>query len=67
MKVGELKDLLKELPENLEVWISDGYEGNDYHGNFLVNVLDGVDGHKYVEIEIGGNRLNRWIANQLNG
>ena len=58
MKVGELKDLLKELPEDLEVWVSDGYEGNDYHGNFLVKVLDNVDGHKYVEIEIGGLLVN---------
>lgn len=58
MKVGELKDLLKEVPEDVEVWISDGYEGNDYNGNFLVKVLDGVDGHKYVEIEIGGLLVN---------
>lgn len=58
MKVSELKDLLKELPEDLEVWVSDGYEGNDYHGNYQVKVLDGVDGHKYVEIEIGGLLVN---------
>lgn len=58
MKVGELKDLLKELPEDLEVWVSDGYEGNDYHGDFEVKVLEGVDGHKYAEIEIGGLLVN---------
>lgn len=58
MKVAELKDLLKDLPEDAEVWVSDGYEGNDYHGNFLVKVLDNVDGHKYVEIEIGGLLVN---------
>lgn len=54
MNVRELKKLLENLPEDLEVWVSDGYEGNDYHGNYQVQVLDGVDGHKYVEIEIGG-------------
>ena len=54
MNVRELKKLLENLPEDLEVWVSDGYEGNDYYGNYQVQVLDGVDGHKYVEIEIGG-------------
>lgn len=54
MKVGEFKNLLKDLPEDLELWVSDGYEGNDYHGNFEVKVLEGADGHKYVELEIGG-------------
>ena len=54
MKVSELKNLLNDVPEDAEVWVSDGYEGNDYHGNYLVKVLEGVDGHKYVELEIGG-------------
>lgn len=58
MKVSELKDLLKTLPEDLEVWVSDGYEGNDYHGNYQVKLLEGVDGYKYVEIQVGGLLVN---------
>ena len=58
MKVSELKNLLKDLPEDLEVWVSDGYEGNDYHGNYQVKLLEGVDGDKFVEIEIGGLLVN---------
>lgn len=58
MKVAELIEKLKQVPEELDVWVSDGYEGNDYHGNFTVEVLEGADKHKYCEIEVGGLLIN---------
>ncbi len=54
MKVSEFLKQFEHVPEDLELWISDGYEGTDYHGKFAVKVMEGVDNHKYVEVEVGG-------------
>ena len=53
MKVADLIKQLQTMPEDVEVWIYDSYEGVDYHGDFLVRLTDGVAGEKCCEIQVG--------------
>ena len=58
MKVADLIKQLQSVPGELEVWVSDSYEGTDYHGEFKIQVLAGVSHDKYCEVEIGGLMVN---------
>lgn len=53
MKVSDLIKQLQAVPEDLEVWIYDSYEGVDYHGAFKVAAEDGVSGEKICVVQIG--------------
>ena len=58
MKVADLIKQLQTVPEDLEVWIYDSYEGLDYHGAFQVSEDDGVNGEKICVVQIGRTMID---------
>lgn len=54
MNVGQLKELLSQFRDDLEVMITDGHECVTYRGDFDVVEYTDFDGTKSVDIGVGG-------------
>ena len=54
MNVKELIAALQQFPDDLEVTITDGYDGRLYAGAFEVKLFDEGEGKLVVDIGIGG-------------
>lgn len=53
MKVIDLINRLKDMPEDLEVWVYDAYEGVNYHGDFVVSLEMSVDPEQICVVQVG--------------
>lgn len=58
MKVSDLIKQLQTVPEDIEVWIYDSYEGLDYHGQFLVSKDKGIDNEDICVVQIGRTMID---------
>lgn len=54
MKVAELLKILKDLPGDMEISITDGYQARTYQGDFEVTLFEDCDDKVYCDIGIGG-------------
>lgn len=53
MKVKELIDKLSMFPEDLDVYIFDGYQCTGYYGEWEIKEFEGT-----VDIGVGGTQIN---------
>ncbi len=54
MRVSELKRILNEFDDDLEVLITDGFNARCYRGAFSVESFIDLDGYEFADIGIGG-------------
>lgn len=55
MKVSELIEQLNKFPQDMEVKLTDGYQGFFYEGDFDIQLFEDVDNTSFVDIGIGGS------------
>ena len=55
MKVAELIEKLNKFPQDMEVKVTDGFQGFFYEGNFEIKVFEDIDSTFFVDIGIGGS------------
>ena len=55
MKVAELIEKLNKFPQDMEVKVTDGFQGFFYEGNFEIKVFEDIDSTSFVDIGIGGS------------
>ena len=54
MQVSDLIALLSAFPDDLEVTVTDGYQGKTYSGAFEVKLFNEGNGKFAVDIGVGG-------------
>ena len=55
MKVAELIEKLNKIPQDMEVKVTDGFQGFFYEGDFEIKVFEDIDSTFFVDIGIGGS------------
>lgn len=55
MKVSELIEKLNKFSQDMDVKITDGYQGFFYEGDFDIQLFEDVDNTSFVDIGIGGS------------
>ena len=55
MKVAELIEKLNKFPQDMEVKVTDGFQGFFYEGDFDIQMFEDIDSTSFVDIGIGGS------------